>query len=293
MSSTSGGDEFFSEEFIVWYVMTRCAAVIFVYLWMLSHYSLAVFFFSHRLNFFWNDQKNVSQFSHNVQKGRLVNIASFITIIGQMTKMFQQKKDSLEIERSQIRSFDFNLNAPQRLLLQAPCMRQVLLAWIHQNIRVLSTKISECFKTWGCYPCTVTLLRWCLGKTFNFNKGCLNKVSANTRPWPGVSAWGLCCQVVQEARLNFSKTWYVLINSPCFPLCGKSHSCPMARFHDSKTVCTVRLMQKYQRLQQLVNLHAPNILYFIEGWSAKNARFKAVRSAKKVVHTWSKQSCWN
>jgi len=76
-----------------------------------------------------------------------VNIASFITIIGQMTKMFQQKKDSLEIERSQIRSFDFNFIAPQRLLLQAPCMRQVLLAWIHQNIRVLSTKISECFKT--------------------------------------------------------------------------------------------------------------------------------------------------
>jgi len=40
-------------------------------------------------------------------------------------------------------------------------------------------------------------------------------------------------------RWNCSKIAILLMDLPRFPLCGKSHSWPRARFHDSKTVCTV------------------------------------------------------
>ena len=53
-------------------------------------YNLGLFFWSfssHRPKFFWNDQKTLSQFGHNVWNGRLVNtvMASFNTVMGQMT----------------------------------------------------------------------------------------------------------------------------------------------------------------------------------------------------------------
>jgi len=54
-------------------------------------------FFTQRPNFLKNDRKKLSQFGHNVRKGRLVNTvtASFNTIMGQMTEMFQRNKIAL------------------------------------------------------------------------------------------------------------------------------------------------------------------------------------------------------
>jgi len=55
---------------------------------------LQTVFFGHRPNFFRNDRNKLSQFSHNVRKGRLANTlsASFDTITGQITEVFQRKK---------------------------------------------------------------------------------------------------------------------------------------------------------------------------------------------------------
>ena len=54
--------------------------------------------FSQRPNFVWNNRKKLSQFGHNVQKGRLVNntvTAIFNTITGQTTEMAQRKKSEI------------------------------------------------------------------------------------------------------------------------------------------------------------------------------------------------------
>ena len=54
---------------------------------------LSLLFFGHRPNFFLNERKKLSHFSHNVWKGRLANIdsASFNTIPGLVTEMSQKK----------------------------------------------------------------------------------------------------------------------------------------------------------------------------------------------------------
>jgi len=58
--------------------------------------------------------------------------------------------------------------------------------------------------------------------------------------------WGICYRSVQNQTHISPKIAIFVTNSPCFPLCGKSHSWPTARLHDFKTVCTVRLVQKYK-----------------------------------------------
>jgi len=59
----------------------------------------------HRSKFFWNDWQKLSQFGHNVWKGRLVNtdMACINTVVGKMTKMSQRKtKPRLEARSSPI-----------------------------------------------------------------------------------------------------------------------------------------------------------------------------------------------
>ena len=50
-------------------------------------------------------------------------------------------------------------------------------------------------------------------------------------------------QAMQNQSQNAPKLQFSLTNSPCLPLCGKSYIWPRARLHDSKIVCTVRIVQ--------------------------------------------------